>query len=133
LVLKTVRNISLLLCLSVFAHAQSAYTGKVIAFGIQDTGVHKVTFDQIVKDHSVKCKTAPDGVTGFTISFLPKGGEYLGPFTIQGGQITDKIMENLNKIRSEHPALTKIFLEDILIKSGTKIQKAQSMIFSCTE
>ena len=126
-------HLILLITLSVAASAQSAYSGKIVVFGNHDTSAHKITYGQLIKEPSLVCDEKHDVVTEFRISFLPKGGEYLGPFTVQGNKLSDNIIERINKLRSEHPALVRVFIEDLMVKKSTSTVKAQSIILTCTE
>ena len=112
---------------------QAKYLGKIYAFGNKDSSGGNITYDQVLKNPTIGCVDKDSRIAGFTISFLPKGGEYLGPFKIVGDKLTDKMKSELEKMRSEHPHSTNIFIEDILVRKYDVIYKATSLIYKCTE
>ena len=125
----------LLTVFSTNVNAQGSYMGGVLAFGARYTATHNIKFGDILanKNNVLKCNESGYMVSGFSISFLPKGGDYLGPFKIVGNQLSEKILSGIEKIRAAHPQSMNVFFEDVTVMKGNQSLKGQPMILKCTE
>ncbi len=54
-------------------------------------------------------------VTSFTVSFLPKGGEYFGPFKTEGNTIKENQVNYLKEFTTMN---VRIFVEEIHVNCG---------------
>ena len=124
--------LSVVLCTAT-AFAQKQVPYKIVAFGQNGAKDIKITYDQILKNNKITCENKNFEVISFAISFLPKNGEYLGPFTIKGDQITGGVLNSFKKIRESHPPFTKIFIEDVQVREGDVFDKGASVVMTCRE
>ena len=107
----------------------------LLPFGCKDTSeFHHLTYDQILANWSVKCKEPNCTVKYFTISFLPKGKEFLGPFPSSADDKDGIAIKAVKNLKEMHTA-SRIFVEisEVLYTGGGKkefinVTKASAII-----
>ena len=127
----------LISCLLLFSKNSFSQKGKgngnhttVAVFGSNNkTDVAHFTYEQILKDPFITCTEADGEVTGYTISFLPKGKDFYGPFKVNG---SNKLQPNtiafFKGLQDSSIANTRIFVENIIVKRNGKEEAPQTMI-----
>jgi hypothetical protein len=118
---------------SVEGYAQTAVATvpKVKAFGIADIGPAKhVTYAHMLSYPVIECAEENCQVTGFTISFLPEGKDFRGPFAIKGSNKVQGVpFDYLNELNGSDILRTRIFIESIHVRRNGKDEMARSIVF----
>ncbi|MES2702230.1 MAG: hypothetical protein V4649_06300 [Bacteroidota bacterium] len=86
----------------------------------------KTTRAEILRNPKLATNTPGTTIRQFTISFLPKGREFYGPFTIPGDQLPDDIKTKIN----EFSAGSKVFIENIKVSVNGETRTAQPILLS---
>jgi hypothetical protein len=113
----------------------------VVIYGNLDTTISSpaknmraTTWSAVLANTKLSCSEAGCTVTGFTISFLPKGMDFRGPFTISGSN-------DVNANASAKAAMTefsantpcRMFIEDIHVqRDGADVKLSRPLVFSIT-
>ncbi len=125
------------LCLMVIAHSSNAQNrvseaGIVAPFGITykntSTGI---TLDEMLKNPAMLCRQGYELVE-FSISFLPEGKDYRGPFTINGSpRLQGLALETLQTMKDNGDKKIRVFIENIKVKgSDGMIRTIAPMMFT---
>ncbi len=117
------------------ANAQTEYLGGILPLGLKDTATHNITLKQFIanKNKVLAFKENGSSIVSFSIAFLPKNGEYFGPFKIGNNQLNEHILSGVEKIWTAHPQSMNIFFEDVIVKKGNQSFKGKPMIILCKE
>lgn len=114
-----------LFCIPTQGFSQKTAAAKIAItpFGINDTAAYyTVTYDQILANPTIVCNTASCTLVSFTISFLPKGQDFMGPFKIDGAtRITQLQLDLLKKLKDDKVTETRIFIENVQVSCNGKI------------
>jgi len=112
-----------MLCLSVGnARGQTAVTDSGIAVSqLRSSGQISVSYDKILA-HPAMFYDGGNRVVEFSISFLPKGKDYYGPFITTGNKFPDKAISALRKFKADGVPVTRMFIEGIGIKERDSVR-----------
>lgn len=98
----------------------------------QSAGNTLTTYDQILKDPTVMTVDPKCDVLGFTISFLPKGQDYGGPYKTKGSQIGKEQIAFLKELKAAKNEKTMIFIEDIhVMLNGKEEVLPHALLLTC--
>ena len=102
-------------------------------FGIKDTSIHRLTYEQLLANTVLNYREPNCEVTEYKISFLPKGKNYIGPFTIKGAsKIQGKPLDILKELKVSKNENTRIFFDDIHVKYNGEEWVSNSIFMTCT-
>jgi hypothetical protein len=104
-----------LLCIS--KNVVSQNTGgqtPQITFGGIDRGI---TTKEKILESRLECHQPGCQVTGFSVIILPKGRDLLGPYWMQGDQLSEKLK---NMIKELPDVRNKIFIDSIQVYNNGK-------------
>lgn len=109
----------LLLCLFTSSYGQDRPTGYVtlgnipLKFTNGKTDASVVTRAEILANAALTSPVPSIEIIGFTFSMLPKGRDFVGPYTVKGAQFTSEIISKINELTDPQ---AKIFIENITAK-----------------
>ena len=123
------------LCLSENSFSQNhpGRNGSVIKFANVDFANKNatVTYEQILANPGFTILAPGYEVLSFTLSFQPKGKDFIGPYTTKGSKLTDKEIEIFKKLRDSGNEKVKVFLEDIKAAGPDKqVRSVSPLIFT---
>jgi hypothetical protein len=125
-----------MICFSKNSYSQNnqhKYVVLLHPFGIKDTSIHYITYDQILANPVLNYNQPNCEITEYTISFLPKGKDFRGPFTIKGSPkiqgIPLNIFKELKESKNEH---TRIFIEGIHMNYNGESLNTRPITMVCT-
>lgn len=111
------------LCISSYAFSQDKpWKDKPFArlANVTDTSWRVVltSYDPILSNPQLVCTEPGAEITGFSVSFQPKGKDYIGPFKATGSKLTNnkRVIEVLNELKVSGNEQVNMFIEDIHIK-----------------
>ncbi len=112
------------LCFSknIFARGDHGKPRPIVTLNnIPDTTLGLVidNYDIILSDPRLDCRVPGVKITGFMVSFQPKGEDYIGPYEVKGSadfNSNEKIIETLKKLKESKNELVKIFIENIHVE-----------------
>ncbi len=114
-------TILLLLAFSLQSYGQSSLVvmlGNIAPkFTNGKADANTVTRQEILSNTQLKMPPPQCEISGFTFSILPKGKEFMGPFTIKGSQLTPQIIKMLQDMEDPQG---RIFIENIKLNCGGK-------------
>ncbi len=133
------RRTLLLLCLlcaarSSFAQKTTKKPATVSIFGKANASfTSHITYAQMLTGPAITCTEADAEVTGYTISFLPKGKDYYGPFKVNGSnKLQPQVIAFLKGLQDSSIANTRIFVENIIVKRNGREEAPQTMALLAT-
>jgi len=101
-------------------------------FGIKDTSIHQIAYEQILANPVLNYQESNYEVTEYKISFLPTKENYLGPYTIKrSSKIQGEALDIIRRLKASKNEKTRIFIEDIHIKSNGQSAAANTIIITC--
>jgi hypothetical protein len=109
-------------------------------FGVLDTLVTSsfarnkpsATWQQFLSDTRLSCLEPGCKVTSFTISFLPKGEEFQGPYKTAGSELRDETV-NMVKAKLMGNPKCRVFIEAIHVDDhGRDVQLPYAQVFTVT-
>lgn len=99
------------LSVSVYAQTPKAKTSYPLQVSFaESTEYQKIPLADILKTPTLTSLIPGCQVSGFTVSFLPKGGEFLGPFRTNGATLSEN---NVSYLKEFTNMTVRIFFEDI--------------------
>ena len=122
--------ITLNVCFSTHGFSQQVLKSKpAVQFGDVDSTLH-ITRDRLLANTQIKCLLPNCTVTQFSLSVLPSGGEFRGPYiTKDSDQPIDKAKKALQD--GTH-VKARVFIDDIHITVDGKDHKVTNgIMFTC--
>jgi hypothetical protein len=135
--IRTIASIFLMLFASgiqAAAQYRDQHKPPVSAFGVDDTSrIHHITYAQIFQHPRLDANFPEDSITGYTISMLPKGKDYRGPYRVVGSnKIQPEFLAYLRDLRDEGATNTRLCLEDVhlYVHSDHIVRTVPTMLFT---
>lgn len=123
-----------MLCFSgnTFSQNKSGKEFPVAKFANIDLNRNPVaTYEQVLANPVFTWSLPGYEMLYFSLSFQPKGKDFIGPFTTKGSKLTDKEIEIIKKLRAEGIENVKVFFEDIKAAGPDKqVRNLGSIIFT---
>ncbi len=116
----------LLACTSHGCYAQKKPERKVSVAQLANFADINIPLKTIIDNPVINTTVTGCEVTGYTISFLPKGGEFKGPYKTTGNKISEN---NLSYLKAFSDGGVRIFVEDIHMKCSGKDTTAATLIY----
>jgi hypothetical protein len=90
------------------------------------------TYDQMLANPMIICKGNSCKITEFTISFLPKDQDFIGPFRTSGNLIGPAQVDLIKRLQESKNEKTRVFIENVVMNcNGTEI-KGPSIVAMAT-
>ena len=86
---------------------------------------NEVSKELVLRNGTLNMPPPPCDVTEFQISFMPKGANFIGPFTVKGNQLTPAILKKIEAINEPE---CKIFIENIKVSCSGKEMKGKPIL-----
>lgn len=83
------------------------------------------TREEILANPTLMMPPPPCDIISFQFSILPKGKDFMGPYTVQGAHLTPNIID---MIRGMEDPQGRIFIENIKVKCGDKEYDAATIV-----
>jgi len=107
-------------------YAQSASSNKPSIAWLSNVDSVNIPLKKIIDNPKLITTVPGCEVTGFTISFLPKGGEFRGPYKTTGAALRENDVNFLKEFTATN---VRIFIEDIHLNCDGKDRTSQSLIY----
>lgn len=88
-------------------------------------GVTTVTRDMILANAVLTMPPPPCDIVSYTFSVLPKGKDFMGPYTVTGAALTPNIKKTLKDMEDPQG---KVFIENIKANCGGKEMTVQPIV-----
>ncbi len=89
----------------------------------------KVTRAEILANPQLMTAAPPCDITEFTLSILPKGKDFRGPYTVKGAWLSPDIIKMLEEVEEGD---CKIFIENIKVNCGNQLMNGNSILLTMT-
>lgn len=132
-----------LLCLALLLHASPAFCQHdlkihyvrlanvdtlVTTYNRYNTQEATISIDKILAKPRLVCDLPDCKVTHFSITFIPRGHDLAGPFSISGAELSSTVKNLLCKYKEEKTNV-KIAIEDVQILRNGKTEDIVGGIF----
>jgi hypothetical protein len=127
-----------MLCFTKASFSQNAKAKYIIVTGLGANNAdikqtNYTTYEKVMAEPRLICNVPGAKVTEFTISYLPKGKDYQGPYKITGSElsgIAKKLLMEEKESKSPNPD-TRIFIEEIHVLINGKDSLTAPIIMRC--
>ena len=87
-----------------------------------------ITYDEILANPNMVCDKPGCLVTHFTLSVVPKGADFLGPFSTAGAALTENNKTGLVKLKEAKAANAKMIIDSIEVNCGGANQLLKGLL-----
>lgn len=100
-------------------------------FGVRVMGLKaNITVDQMLANPVMLCREPNCEIEEFTISFLPEGKDFIGPYTIKGSpRVQEAPLKVLRRIKEDGDKKVRVFIENIKVKHDGVEENLSPIVF----
>ncbi len=106
------------------SHAQSIMNPRTLRIG--DITHDYTTYTQLLSNPTIIYDRPGCEVTNFTISLIPQGEDWIGPYRTTGNELTPRVKNILEGLRGKH---TRIAIDSIRVNCNGKNNLLGAMLF----